>query len=552
MMMLKKDGSDWYKDLAIYQIYPKSFMDADGDGIGDLKGIISKLGYLRELGINAIWLSPIYRSPFVDNGYDISDYDDIDPVFGSMDDFRMLLDKAHSLGIYVIMDLVVNHSSDQHRWFIESSKSRDNEYADYYIWHDPVDGREPNNWEASFGGSAWTYVKERGQYYLHIFSPSQPDLNWKSQKLRKEIFSMIGRWCEMGVDGFRVDAISYLEKADFSYSPNPVDATGYALAFDINSNRPGTHSTIREMRTGIWDKYNAMTVGEVCCYSPQDLFDYSSDSRKEFSMAIPFVPPIVEISTWSPLKMKRSISENYSILKEDGWWARFLSNHDKPRQVSLYGDDSTYWKESAKMLATITDLLPGTPFIFQGEEIGMTNVYYKSLDEYDDLDTRNVYEHGIAEGKSHEEAFLTAQRTSRDNARSPMQWTGGKNAGFSDGTPWLGVNENHAHINVEEEEKNPDSILSYYKALLRLRASSKALRRGDFSFIDIESETSFCFRRTLGDEEYVVISNFSGKENAFSFDTDGYEAVLSVYSKDYSRGITTLLPYECVVLRKTR
>ena len=544
-LVVRRDSSDWYKDLVVYQIYPKSFKDSNGDGIGDLKGIISKLPYLKSLGINAIWLSPIYKSPFVDNGYDISDYMDIDPRFGSMDDFKEYLEKCHELGIYVIMDLVVNHTSNQHKWFVESSSSRDNPYSDYYIWRD-----EPNNWAASFGGSAWTYSEKRGQYYLHLFSEGQPDLNWKSEKVQKEIFSMIDWWCRLGVDGFRVDAISYLEKADFSYSPNPVDVSGYALAFDINSNRPGTHSMISRIRTEIFDKYNVMSVGEVCCYDMQDHFNYCSDSRKEFNMAIPFVPPIVEIESWTPLNMKKQIKDSYEVLKNDGWWARFLSNHDKPRQVSLYGNDSIYRVQSAKMLAAITELLPGTPFIFQGEELGMTNVYYDSIEDYDDIDTKNIYHLEILKGKSEEEALRYAQSVSRDNARSPMQWSSDVNGGFSEGKPWLGVNPNYSFINAEEEEGRADSVLSFYKKLIQLRKDNNAIRRGDFEFLDEDSPVLFNYRRFDDKDEFIVISNFSDSEAECSKDISGYYPVLKNYDKEYKDRIDQLQPYEAVVLKR--
>ncbi len=545
-LIVKRDSKDWYKDLVVYQIYPKSFMDSNGDGIGDLKGIISKLPYLKSLGINAIWLSPIYKSPFVDNGYDISDYMDIDSRFGTMDDFREYLDKCHELGIYVIMDLVVNHTSNKHKWFIESSSSKDNPYSDYYIWRD-----QPNNWAASFGGSAWTYSEKRGQYYLHLFSEGQPDLNWKSEKVQKEIFSMIDWWCRLGVDGFRVDAISYLEKADFSYSPNPVDVSGYALAFDINSNRPGTHSMISRIRTEIFDKYNVMSVGEVCCYNMQDHFNYCSDSRKEFNMAIPFVPPIVEIESWSPLNMKKQIKDSYEVLKADGWWARFLSNHDKPRQVSLYGNDSAYRVQSAKMLAAITELLPGTPFIFQGEELGMTNVYYDSIDDYDDIDTKNIYHLEILKGKSKEEALRYAQSVSRDNARSPMQWSSSVNGGFSSGKPWLGVNPNHAYINAEAEEGSEDSVLSFYKKLIQLRKESNAIRRGGFEFLDEDSPVLFNYRRFDGNDEFLVLANFSDACVEYSKDISGYHPVLKNYDREYKDRISELKPYEVVVLKRS-
>ncbi len=544
-LIIKRNDKDWYKDLTIYQVYPMSFMDGNNDGIGDLKGIISRLPYLKELGINAIWLSPIYRSPFVDNGYDISDYRDIDPRFGTMEDFDEYVRRCHELGIYVIMDLVVNHTSDNHPWFIESSSSKDNEYSDYYIWRD-----KPNNWAGAFGGSAWEYSEKRGQYYLHTFSKGQPDLNWKNERVQHEVLDMISWWCEKGVDGFRVDAISYLDKADFDYSPNPVDVSGYAFALDINSNRPGTHRLISMLRTEAFDKFNAMSVGEVCCYTPEDNYSYSSEARREFNMAIPFVPPVVEIETWSPLNMKKQIKESYEVLKKDGWWARFLSNHDKPRQVSLYGDDKSYREISAKFLATITQLLPGTPFIYQGEEIGMTNVYYASIDDYNDIDMKNMYELERMKGKSDDEAFRFAQSISRDNARSPMQWNDSINGGFSQSEPWLHTNPNYKYINVEKEEKSKTSILSYYKKLIALRSNSYTLRRGLFEFMDYESEYLFSYKRYIDNDEYLILGNFSRDNVKAEYDIKGYKAVLKNYEKAYSEKIDSMEPYEVVVLHR--
>ncbi len=544
-LIIKRNDKEWYKDLTIYQVYPMSFMDGNNDGIGDLKGIISRLPYLKELGINAIWLSPIYRSPFVDNGYDISDYRDIDPRFGTMEDFDEYVRRCHELGIYVIMDLVVNHTSDKHPWFIESSSSKDNAYSDYYIWRD-----KPNNWAGAFGGSAWEYSEKRGQYYLHTFSKGQPDLNWKNERVQHEVLDMISWWCKKGVDGFRVDAISYLDKADFDYSPNPVDVSGYAFALDINSNRPGTHRLISMLRTEAFDKFNAMSVGEVCCYTPEDNYSYSSESRKEFNMAIPFVPPVVEIETWSPLNMKKQIKESYEVLKKDGWWARFLSNHDKPRQVSLYGDDKSYRELSAKFLATITQLLPGTPFIYQGEEIGMTNVYYASIDDYNDIDMKNMYELERMKGKSDDEAFRFAQSISRDNARSPMQWNDSINGGFSQSEPWLHSNPNYKDINVEKEEKSKTSILSYYKKLIALRNNSYTLRRGLFEFMDYESEYLFSYKRYIDNDEYLILGNFSRDKVKAEYDIVGYKAVLKNYDKAYSEKIDSMEPYEVVVLHR--
>ena len=545
-------SSDWFKDLIVYQIYPRSFMDSNGDGIGDLRGIISRLDYIASLGVNAIWLSPVYASPCFDNGYDISDYKAINPDYGTFEDFIALRDGCHERGIAVIMDLVVNHTSHLHRWFQESRKSRDGKYSDYYIWKDPVDGHEPNNWAGSFGGSAWEYVPERGQYYLHLFSKEQPDLNWNCSEMREEIISMIRWWGDQGVDGFRVDAISYLEKAPgFADSPLPPLSTGFSLPMDICSNLPGTHQAIREMNERVFRPYSMMTVGEVNCRQLPDFYDYTSQSRHEFDMCIPFVPPVVEISTWSPLAKKKRILDTYEVLKKDGWWARFLSNHDKPRQVSLYGDDGEYRAVSAKMLCAITHMLPGTPFIYQGEEIGMADISYDSIDDYNDIDTRNFYNELVASGTSPEEAFAKARKISRDNARSPMQWDASENAGFSTGRPWLGVNPDYKEWNVAAENDDPDSVLAFYRAMTALRKSSYAIRRGSLAFALEDDPYIYAFEREDGAEAYYLIANFSRDEHRLPIDLSGYgEIVLSNTGRASLDPETVLSPYEALILKR--
>ena len=550
---MTKREPDWFKDLIIYQIYPRSFMDSDGDGIGDLKGIIGKLDYIASLGVNAVWLSPIYASPCFDNGYDISDYQAINPDYGTFEDFEALRDGCHERGIALIMDLVVNHTSHLHKWFLESRASRTGKYSDYYIWHDPVDGHEPNNWAGSFGGgSAWEWCEERGQYYLHLFSKEQPDLNWQCEAMREDVLKMMKWWGDRGVDGFRVDAISYLEKAPgFPDSPLPPLSSGFSIAMDICSNLPGTHRFINEMNRRVFTPYSMMTVGEVNCRTLQDHYDYASHSRHEFDMCIPFVPPVVEIATWSPLSMKKKIMETYEVMKDDGWWARFLSNHDKPRQVSLYGDDGKWRTRSAKMLCAIMHMLPGTPYVFQGEEIGMKNVSFASIDDYDDIDTKNFYAEKIARGATAEEALAEARLMSRDNARTPMQWTSGKNAGFSAGKPWLGVNPDHVEWNVEKEEGDNASVLAFYKAMIALRRESRAIRRGTLEFLLADDPVIYAFERKDGDEAYFLAANFSADEVRLPLDLSEYGSVVlsnterTVLDKD-----TVLAPYEALILRK--
>ena len=545
-----KRSKDWFKDLVVYQIYPRSFMDSNGDGIGDLKGIISRLDYIASLGVNAIWLSPIYESPCYDNGYDISDYQSIDPMYGTFDDFIAFRDGCHERGIAVIMDLVINHTSHMHRWFKASSASRTGEYSDYYIWKDPVDGHEPNNWASCFGGSAWEWCPERGQYYLHLFAKEQPDLNWECEALRNEVFGMIKWWIDNGVDGFRVDAISYMEKyPGFADSPEPPMPDGYSLAMNECSNREGTHRIISCIKQSLLEPASIMSVGEVNCMKLSDYHDYASQSRHEFDMCIPFISPIVEISSWSPLSMKKNIIDTYAELKADGWWARFLSNHDKPRQVSLYGNDREYRKESAKMLASIMHMLPGTPFVFQGEELAMADIRYDSIDDYDDIDTKNVYREMILSGKSEDEALDIAAAVSRDNARTPMHWTAERNAGFSEGTPWLGVNPDYKDVNAEKEIDDPDSVLSFYRDLIHLRRGSECIRRGDLSFQLEDDPYLFVFSRNLWNESYMVIANFSDSRRHCHADVPSCDVIMSNYGRASVSSDMDLEPYEAVIVK---
>lgn len=539
---------DWYKDQVIYQIYPRSFRDGNGDGIGDLKGMAEKLDYLKELGVTAVWMSPVYASPNVDNGYDISDYRQIMEEFGTMEDWERFRDGAHERGIAIIMDLVLNHSSDRHQWFQESKKSRHNPFRDYYIWRDPApDGGAPNGWLSVFGGSAWEYVEERGQYYLHFFAKEQPDLNWDNDETREGIFDIIRFWNEKGVDGYRVDAISYLDKgldgrADMS------EAFGTSSC----ANLEGTHRHIKDMVKKTIKPDNLMTVGEVIIRNDQDARDYTSAASGEFDMAIAFVPPIVEIKTWSPERFKREVEENYECLKEDGWWARFLSNHDKPRQVSLYGDDKRYWKESAKMLGCYLHTLPGTPFVYQGEELGMTNYGLPSIEDYDDIDTKNYYHTMIQEGAAKEEALAQAQSVSRDNARTPMQWDESPNAGFSPSRPWLPVNPNYIQINARQQMEDPDSIFQFYQKLIALRKENPVMVHGDFRLCGPKEGPVIAYTRSLGEETWLAVHNFSDREIWFEHEnvSEDSPVIISNYKEPkLKEGAVQLRPYETLVIR---
>lgn len=542
----------WIKDLVIYQVYPRSFQDSNGDGIGDIPGIISRLDHLSDLGINALWLSPVYRSPNDDNGYDISDYQQIMQEFGTMEDWEQLCAECHQRNIKVIMDLVVNHSSDEHPWFEESKSSRDNDKSDYYIWRDPKDGKEPNNWASVFGGSAWEYVPQRGQYYYHLFSKKQPDLNWANPKLREEIFSMMEWWVKKGVDGFRVDAISYLDKPqDFPDSPEPPQPDGYSFSACLVNGRPGTHTYIREMNRRIFSPYNVLTVGEVAAPDTQELARYVATEREEFDMAIPFVAPVIEINTWSPKKLREDIAADYAALKENGWWARFFSNHDKPRQVSLYGDDKEYWEVSAKMLAMLLHSLPGTPFVYQGEEIGMTNMRFPTIEQYNDPDAKNTYHQQLLAGATPEQALAEAQMVSRDNARTPMQWDSSPNAGFTSGEPWLGINPNYTRINVENQKNDPHSIYSCYKKLIALRKESSAMSKGDLEILPVDSDTLFALKRTFQDEVLLSFHNFSSEpaEIPESLLPQTPNVLLSSYDRQGGYQGRFLRPYESVIFR---
>ena len=542
-----KHKKDWYKELVIYQIYPRSFKDGNGDGIGDLRGMIEKLDYLKELGVNAVWMSPVFASPNVDNGYDISDYFSIMEEFGSMEDWEEFQEGAHARGIAVIMDLVLNHTSDRHRWFQESKKSKDNPYSDFYIWRDPApDGGAPNGWMSVFGGSAWEYEPERNQYYLHLFAKEQPDLNWDCEETREKIFDIIRFWNEKGVDGYRVDAISYLDKgldgrADFQEKIGTVAC----------ANLEGTHRYIREMAKKTFAPGHLVSVGEVNINNEEDSRKYSSAASGEFHMAIPFVPPIVEIKTWSPEKLKEDLERDYRVLKEDGWWARFFSNHDKPRQVSLYGNDTVYWKESAKMLACYLHTLPGTPFVYQGEELGMTNVRYHSIEEYDDIDTKNYYRTMLAEGASEEEALAEAQIISRDNGRTPMQWNDSVYAGFSEQKPWLGVNPNYGKINAESQMQEETSVFRFYQRLIALRKENPVMIYGDLTMCAPKEGPIIAYTRSWNGVIWLVIHNFSAEDQIFRYDgiRGNEKVILSNYEeKQMGQGIIKLKAYETVVL----
>ncbi len=531
-------GSDrWWKRAVIYQIYPRSFADSNGDGIGDLQGIIAKLDYLEELGIDAIWLSPVCRSPQDDNGYDISDYQDIDPMFGTLDDMEALIREAEKHHIRIIMDLVLNHSSDEHRWFQEAKKSRENPYHDYYVWRDGVEGEYPNDMRAAFGGSAWEWVPALQQYDLPQFSVRPPDLNWENPKLRQEIYDMINWWIEKGVGGFRLDVIDQIAK-----EPDK----------KITNNGPRLHEYLRELSRETFQKADLVTVGEAWGATTELAKLYSNPDNSELSMVFQFehicLDQIEGKEKWdlAPLpfmKLKEVFERWQTQLCQKGWNSLFWNNHDLPRIVSRWGNDGQYRVESAKMLAILLHGLQGTPYIYQGEELGMTNVQYE-MEDYRDIETLNLYQERLEKGYSREEIMRSIHAKSRDNARTPMQWNDGENAGFTKGTPWLKINPNYREIHAESQMNDEDSVFSCYKKLVRLRKEYDVFVNGDFRLLLADDENIFAYTRTNEDHTLLVLCNFYDTTVSYSLDEDvsGMELLVSNYRDTDEAG--TLRPYE--------
>jgi oligo-1,6-glucosidase len=514
----------WWKEVVVYQIYPRSFKDSNGDGIGDLRGIIEKLDYLKDLGVDVVWLSPIYKSPNDDNGYDISDYRAIMDEFGTMEDFDELLDGLHKRGMKLIMDLVVNHTSDEHPWFQQSRSSKDNPYRDYYYWRPGKDGREPNNWMSYFSGSAWEYDERTGEYYLHLFSKKQPDLNWTNEKVRNEVYDMMKWWLDKGIDGFRMDVINHIAKAEgFPDAPNPENKR-YAWGGQYFMNLPKVHEYLREMYDRVLSKYDIMTVGETGGVTTKDALLFAGEDRKELNMVFQFEHTDLDgglggkwdIKPWTLADLKKIMTRWQNELYGKAWNSLYLNNHDQPRSVSRFGDDKRYRVESAKMLATFIHMQQGTPFIYQGEEIGMTNVRFPSIDDYRDVEIRNMWREKVIEGGEDPQKVMEAiYYKGRDNARTPMQWDDSPNAGFTTGTPWIGVNPNYVEINVKQAQQDPNSILHYYKKLIRLRKQHEIMVYGKYDLILEEHDQIYAFTRTLNDEQWVVVLNFFGNETLF-------------------------------------
>lgn len=513
----------WWKEGVVYQIYPRSFCDSNGDGIGDLKGIQSKLDYLKELGINVIWMSPVYKSPNDDNGYDISDYQDIMTEFGTMADFDELLAAAHERGIRIVMDLVVNHTSDEHPWFIESRSSKENPKRDYYIWRDAVDGHEPNNWGSSFSGSAWEWDEKTQMYYLHCFSKKQPDLNWENPKVRDDVFAMMDWWCRKGIDGFRMDVISMISKKD-GLPDVPTDGGLYGNCMYGTCNGPHVHEYLQEMNQRVLSKYDLMTVGECAGVTIEEAKKYANAEGTELNMVFQFEHTSLDsgiMDKWCkkpiPLQeLKANLSKWENELEGKAWNSLYFCNHDQPRIVSRLGDDSPL---SAKCIATVLHMMQGTPYVYQGEELGMTNCPFGSIENYRDLESINAY-HELTEAglRQPEELLECIAYKSRDNARTPMQWNSSKNGGFTEGTPWIMVNPNYKEINAEQEMADPDSVFHYYQHLIALRRSSSwsdIIVYGHYELLAPENPQVFAYTREYEGRKLLVICNLSSEKVSF-------------------------------------
>ena len=545
----------WWKEAVIYQIYPRSFQDSNGDGIGDLPGITSRLPYLKELGIDVIWLSPVYRSPNDDNGYDISDYRDIMTDFGTMADFDEMLETAHRMGIRIVMDLVVNHTSDEHAWFVESRRSKDNPYRDYYLWKDPRDGREPNNWESAFSGSAWQFDEQTGMYYLHCFSRKQPDLNWENPKVRDEVFDMMTWWCEKGIDGFRMDVISMISK-DPRFPDGPDKDGIYGDMSPYVCNGPRVHEYLREMNRRVLSRYDLLTVGEAAGVTIEEAQKYANLDGSELGMVFQFEHMDTlqaqdsVVGKWTTRKPSmssvRAVLNKWQIqLEGKAWNSLYWDNHDQPRAVSRFGNDSDSFRViSAKMLATCLHMMKGTPYIYQGEELGMTNTVFSSIDECRDIEELNAYRQYVEEHSlvSADVMLRCINTVGRDNARTPMQWDDSANAGFTTGRPWIKVNPNYRTVNAKAALEDPDSVFRYYQKLIRLRHELPVIVYGMFRPLMEDSESIYAYERLLETQRLVVACNWTDTLQPCSlFERSGGRELISNY-ETHQKGM--LAPYE--------
>lgn len=552
----------WWKESVVYQIYPRSFCDSNGDGIGDLNGITGKLDYLKELGIDVIWLSPVYKSPNDDNGYDISDYQAIMDEFGTMEDFDRMLATAHEKGIKIMMDLVVNHTSDEHKWFIESRKSTDNPYRDYYIWRPAKeDGSLPNNWGSCFSGPAWEYDKTTDMYFLHLFSKKQPDLNWDNPAVRQDVFDMMNWWLKKGVDGFRMDVISLISKEPGLPDKEP-GINGYAT-FNVSANGPHVHEYLQEMRQKALNNADTITVGECSGVTLEEAKKYARSDEKELNMVFQFehmdVDSDEKSGKWTTRKMdlrnlKKILTRWQKGLQDIAWNSLYWENHDQPRSVSRFGNDSDEYREiSAKMLATCIHMMQGTPYVYQGEELGMTNCPFNTLDNFRDLESINAFHELTEQGKMTEEDMMAAiGYKGRDNARTPMQWDDSAYAGFSTATPWIMVNPNYTKINAKDQINREDSVFKYYQKLIKLRHESELIVYGTYDLILDDDKDIYAYIRTLDDEKLIVYCNFSENTREVELPEEfvNKKVLISNYSDAKANPKITLRPYEAIVIQK--
>ncbi|SEQ76525.1 trehalose-6-phosphate hydrolase [Virgibacillus subterraneus] len=544
----------WWQKAVVYQIYPKSFHDTTGNGVGDIQGIIKKLDYIKKIGVDVIWLTPVYHSPQKDNGYDISDYYSIEPMYGTMEDFEELLAETHKRDMKLIMDLVINHTSTEHEWFKKASEFKDNKFRDFYIWKDATNGDVPNNWQSKFGGSAWQFDQKTNQYYLHLFDQTQADLNWENDQLREELYEMMRFWANKGIDGFRLDVINLISKDQ--HFPNDYSGDGRKFYTD----GPRIHEYLHEMNQAVFSPHRMMTVGEMSSTTLDNCVLYTRPERNELDMTFQFHHLKVDYRggekwTKAPFdfqKLKRILSEWQDGMHEGGGWnALFWCNHDQPRVVSRFGNDGKYHNESAKMLATTLHMMKGTPYIYQGEEIGMTNPNFTQIDDYRDVESLNAYESLLRSGKPEDEVLAILQQKSRDNARTPMQWSAGNHAGFSSTTPWIPVADNYEQINAEKALSNPNSIFSHYQELVDLRKKYDIITYGDYQLLLKDNDSVFAYKRNWNNETLLVVSNFYGKEVTAHIDLANYENIKMLLSNypdtDQTFDQFKLRPYESVV-----
>lgn len=552
---------NWWKEAVVYQIYPRSFMDSNGDGIGDLRGITSRLDYLKELGVDVLWLSPVYQSPNDDNGYDISDYQAIMKEFGTMEDFDEMLAEAHKRGLKIVMDLVVNHTSDEHRWFVESRRAEENPYQDYYIWREGKgENLPPNNWGSCFGGSAWEYDENRKMYYLHLFSRKQPDLNWDNPAVRKEVFDMMNWWCEKGIDGFRMDVISMISKTKEMPDGEVNGLYGDFGPYCVHG--PNVHKYLKEMNEKVLSKYDIMTVGETAGVTVEQAKLYAGENAHELNMVFQFehVDAHGKYGKWTdepmPLvQLKEILSKWQTELYGTAWNSLFWDNHDQPRVVSRFGNDSAEYRNvSAKMLATCLHMMQGTPYIFQGEELGMTNYPFETPDDFRDIESINAYKEWCESGRVSHDVFWPCMKfISRDNARTPVQWDDSLHAGFTTGTPWIQVNPNYKEINAKAELADEDSVFHYYQKLISLRKQYPIIVYGKYELLLKDDENLFVYTREMENEKLLTVCNFSGKEQALELPEEFVNAqcLIANIPGEYAEKNRVLKPYEAFVLYRT-